>query len=43
VDILIGLVLVFNPLPASMALPVVLGAFILVGGIASIIMAWRVG
>lgn len=43
VDILIGLVLVFNPLPASIALPVVLGAFILVGGIASIIMAWRVG
>jgi len=43
VDILIGLVLVFNPLPASIALPVVLGAFILVGGIASIVMAWRMG
>ena len=43
VDVVIGLILVFNPLPASIALPVVLGAFILVGGIASIIMAWRMG
>ena len=43
VDVIIGLILIFNPLPATLALPVVLGAFILVGGIASIILAWRVG
>lgn len=41
VDVVIGLILIFNPLPASIALPVVLGAFILVGGVASIVMAWR--
>ncbi|HEY7847317.1 MAG TPA: DUF308 domain-containing protein [Candidatus Limnocylindria bacterium] len=43
VDVLIGLVLIFNPVPAGIALPIVLGAFILVGGIASIIVAWRMG
>jgi uncharacterized membrane protein HdeD (DUF308 family) len=42
-DIVIGLILVFNPLPATIALPIVLGAFALVGGIASIILAWRIG
>ncbi|HEX6474262.1 MAG TPA: DUF308 domain-containing protein [Candidatus Limnocylindria bacterium] len=42
-DIIIGLFLIFNPLAGAIALPIVLGAFILVGGIASIIMAWRVG
>jgi len=43
VDIVIGLILVFNALVAALFVPVVLGAFILVGGIASIIMAWRMG
>jgi uncharacterized membrane protein HdeD (DUF308 family) len=42
-DIVIGLILVFNALVAALFVPVVLGAFILVGGIASIIMAWRMG
>ena len=42
-DVVIGLILVFNSLVAALFVPVVLGAFILVGGIASIIMAWRVG
>ena len=42
-DVIIGLFLIFNPLAGAIALPIVLGAFILVGGIASIIMAWRMG
>ena len=42
-DVIIGLFLIFNPLAGAIALPIVLGAFILVGGIASIIMAWRIG
>ena len=40
-DVIIGLFLIFNPLAGAIALPIVLGAFILVGGIASIFMAWR--
>jgi uncharacterized membrane protein HdeD (DUF308 family) len=42
-DIIIGLILLFNPLAGTIALPIVLGAFALVGGIASIVMAWRMG
>lgn len=42
-DIVIGLFLIFNPLAGTIALPIVLGAFILVGGIASIFMAFRMG
>ena len=37
------LFLIFNPLAGAIALPIVLGAFILVGGIASIFMAFRMG
>jgi uncharacterized membrane protein HdeD (DUF308 family) len=42
-DVIIGLFLIFNPLAGAVALPIVLGAFILVGGIASIFMAFRMG
>ena len=42
-DVVIGLFLIFNPLAGAIALPIVLGAFILVGGIASIFMAFRMG
>lgn len=42
-DVIIGFFLIVNPLAGAVALPIVLGAFILVGGIASIIMAWRMG
>jgi uncharacterized membrane protein HdeD (DUF308 family) len=42
-DVIIGLFLIFNPLAGAIALPIVLGAFLLVGGIAAIIMAWRMG
>ena len=42
-DVIIGLFLIFNPLAGAIALPIVLGAFILVGGIAAIIMAFRMG
>jgi uncharacterized membrane protein HdeD (DUF308 family) len=42
-DVIIGFFLIVNPLAGSIALPIVLGAFILVGGIASIIMAFRMG
>ena len=42
-DVIIGLFLIFNPLGAAFALPIVLGAFILVGGIASVFMAFRMG
>jgi uncharacterized membrane protein HdeD (DUF308 family) len=42
-DVIIGLFLIFNPLGGAIALPIVLGAFLLVGGIASTIMAFRLG
>ena len=42
-DVIIGFFLIVNPLAGAIALPIVLGAFILVGGIASIIMAFRMG
>ena len=42
-DVIIGFFLIVNPLAGAAALPIVLGAFILFGGIASIIMAWRMG
>jgi uncharacterized membrane protein HdeD (DUF308 family) len=42
-DVIIGLFLIFNPLAGAIALPIVLGAFLLVGGIASTIMAFRLG
>jgi uncharacterized membrane protein HdeD (DUF308 family) len=42
-DVIIGLFLIFNPLGGAIALPIVLGAFLLVGGIASTIMAFRIG
>jgi uncharacterized membrane protein HdeD (DUF308 family) len=43
VDVAVGLLLIFNPLAGAVALPIVIGAFILVGGIMSIILAWRMG
>ena len=42
-DVIIGFFLIVNPLAGAIALPIVLGAFILVGGIASIFMAFRMG
>ena len=40
-SILIGFFLVFNPLAGALALPLVLGVFGIVGGIAAIVMAFR--
>jgi uncharacterized membrane protein HdeD (DUF308 family) len=40
-SILFGLILVFNPLLAATVLPIVLGVLGLVGGIAAIVMAFR--
>lgn len=41
VDVLVGLVLIFNPLAAVIALPFVLGGMAIVGGIASLVAAIR--
>jgi uncharacterized membrane protein HdeD (DUF308 family) len=41
-SVIIGLILLFDPLAAVVALPIVLGAFSLVGGIAAIVMAFSV-
>ena len=40
-SILIGFFLAFNPLAGALALPLVLGVFGIVGGIAAIVMAFR--
>ncbi len=40
-SIIFGLIVVLNPLIGLVALPIVLGAFMLVGGIAAIVMSFR--
>lgn len=40
-SLVLGLYLVFNPLGATLALPIVIGALAVVGGIAAVILAFR--
>lgn len=40
-DVIIGLMLLFDPLAGAIALPIVIGVLILVGGIGSLVVAYR--
>jgi uncharacterized membrane protein HdeD (DUF308 family) len=40
-SLILGLYLLFNPLAATIALPIVLGIFAIVGGILAVIQAFR--
>ena len=43
VDVVIGLLLLFNPLSAVIALPILLGIIALAGGIVALVVAFRMG